>query len=48
MPTESQLQYIGITGEHIAATGQSTAENVNIPITTCISILGTGLPPVPA
>ena len=48
MPTESQLQHIGITGEQLANTGQSAIENVNTPITTCIRILGAGLPPVPA
>ena len=48
MPTESQQQHIGITGEQLATTGQSTVENVNTPITTCIRILGAGLPPVPA
>ena len=48
MPTESQLWHIGITGEQLATTDQSTAENVNTPITTCIRILGAGLPPVPA
>ena len=48
MPAESQLRHIGITGEQLANTEQSTVENANTPITTCISILGAGLPPVPA
>ena len=48
MPTESQLRNIGITGEQLATTDQSTVLNVNTPITTCIRILGAGLPPVPA
>ena len=47
MPTASQLQHIGITGEQLTATDQSTVENVNTPITTCNSILGAELPPVP-
>ena len=48
MPTESQLQHISITREQLATTEQSTVQNTNTPITTCISILGAGLPPVPA